>query len=127
MALRLWRKRWLLVVLAALFATAAFVWLSLQSRRPPFTAETAERIRVGMTRAEVVSILRVPPGDYMTSQVQWGPGGMSRCSLDYWRDEHGWIAVWFDETGKVAEVRFENPMFVYSEAEPFWKRLLPPW
>jgi hypothetical protein len=75
------RRRTLLVVLAVLavvVAAGVVLW-----PRPPsrITRENFDRIREGMTRAEVEAILG-PPGDYRThfGQTADGNGG-----------EHGWL------------------------------------
>lgn len=63
------KRRWVLVLagLAVLAAGAFVLWL--QPER--ISQENFDRIRVGMSRAEVEAILGGPPGDYRTVRTVW--------------------------------------------------------
>jgi SmpA/OmlA family protein len=58
-------RKWKLLAVLAVLAVGAFV---LWPRPNPITQENCDRIREGMSRAEVVAILG-PPGDYRTGQT----------------------------------------------------------
>jgi hypothetical protein len=57
-----------IAVLVVLFVAVAFV---LWPRTDPITQENFDRIRAGMSRAEVEAILGGPPGDYRSAWTDW--------------------------------------------------------
>jgi hypothetical protein len=59
-----------LVVLAVVIAAGA---AALWARPAQVTRASCDRIRVGMSRAEVESLLGGPPGDYRTGPTKMGP------------------------------------------------------
>jgi hypothetical protein len=70
-------RKLLVVVLAVLVAVGAFV---LWPRPDRITRENCERIREGMSLAEVEAILGGPPGDYRTVLTQWDSNGEAYLS-----------------------------------------------
>jgi hypothetical protein len=65
-----------------------------------------EKIKKGMTLAEVEAILGVAAGDYATEPTTshcngwWGPGDKE------WVGDEGVISVWFDPQGKIMDKDF---------------------
>jgi hypothetical protein len=105
------RRRTLLVVLAGLavvVAAGVVVW----PRANRVTRENYDRIRVGMSRAEVYAVLG-PPGDYSTreaipSELPDPPTLTYRwqaISLEEWFGDRAAIEVYFDGAGNVASAR----------------------
>ena len=101
------RRRKLLVVLAGLaVAVAAGVVVLWPSQPSRITQENCDRIKKGMSRAEVETILG-PPGDYRTGPLQdvlvWHP------ILDgtTWHDQCTNSSAWVGDTGWV-RVQFNN-------------------
>src|SRR5262245_14338544 len=63
------RRRTLLVALAGLAVTVPVAAWLLWPGQDEITPENYERIKAGMSRAEVEAILGGPPGDYRTVQT----------------------------------------------------------
>ena len=101
------RRRTLLVALAGLAvvsgAGAVVLWPTQPNR---ITQENCDRIKEGMSRAEVETILG-PPGDYRTgpvqSVVQWELNGARTT----WHDQCSNYSAWVGDTGWV-RVEFNN-------------------
>lgn len=79
--------------------------------RCPVTEAACERITVGMTVAEVESILGGPPGDYRTMPVPHPSlsskdGGI--FDLRDWCGNQGGVEVFFDASGRVQGAWFEK-------------------
>lgn len=102
-------KRSLLAVAALTAVVLAVVWLLWPE--PAIGPASYERIRLGMTQAEVEAVIGLPPGIYhnqiggeaLTSDVRGLP--MSRSSdyhrsAEWWGTKHG-IFVAFDKSGAV--------------------------
>jgi hypothetical protein len=72
----------------------------------PVNQENFERIRVGMTRAEVEAILRCPPGDYAT--VEYIPEfcGFTLAGATRWISNDGEVRIWFDQHGRVERAHY---------------------
>src|SRR5262245_57459436 len=107
------RRRTLLVVLAGLAVVVAIGVVVLWARAAPerITRENYERIRVGMSRAEVYAVLG-PPGDYSTGDEKLSDLPLPPCqpqlqalSLEEWTSDRVRIGVYFDGTGNVAPAR----------------------
>jgi hypothetical protein len=97
------RKR-LLLVLAALAALAVAGTAVLWPRRPRVTREKFDRIREGMTRADVEAILG-PPGDYRNGPTRYEkvgpPEGLRLFRREFWWYDDGTFDVGFDGTGRI--------------------------
>jgi hypothetical protein len=109
------RRRTLLVALAGLIvlvAVGVVVWPRSSS---PITQENYDRIRDGMSRAEVEAILG-PPCDYSTGPLVWANRplavypfapvtpigyGDNRVETLHWRGDRQLIIVSFDPSGRV--------------------------
>jgi hypothetical protein len=105
-------RRWkLLAVLAVLPVPVAFGVSVLWPRPERITPENFDRIRKGMTLAEVEAILG-PPGDYRTAKTEsddsapiehWRvfaePGTHTNTWADWWTDTR-FASVSFDESGR---------------------------
>ena len=112
------RRRTLLVVLAGLTVVVAAGAVVLWPRTPSrITLENCNRIREGMSRAEVEAILG-PPGDYRTGPGETGHGSTENMfwtpdrSLDVARgmdwsnfsqspDAPGLCAIWLSDSATV--------------------------
>jgi hypothetical protein len=83
------RRRLLLVGLAAvaLLGSGLVVWLQLP--RPGITRANYQRIRVGMTEAEVVALLGGPAGDYRTQ-----PGRKPAIGMQVFDDDGKKVLEW---------------------------------
>jgi hypothetical protein len=102
-------RKWSALVFAvALILLGAF--LALAWPRPSHvTRANFERIREGMSRADVEAVLG-PPGDYTTGPtalrsipVSWAP---PPGSPEFWTGDEGNATVWFDAAGRVAGSHF---------------------
>ena len=97
--MRRWRVR--LLVLFVLFAGLVGVLAVALSDGDPVTPETAHRIQVGMTRAEVEGLLGRPDGRGVNQKVK---GGTKAA----WAGPKGAIYVEYDADGRVAQKKFEE-------------------
>lgn len=116
-------KNRLLLALALLIGVSLTVFVVLCLQPVRFTEEMANRIRRGMTEAEVVAILGRPAGDYQTRQNYlpapndyrsdvWThpeefrrPDGIIERA---WISDVGAVAVEFDSKGRVSRSYFEG-------------------
>jgi hypothetical protein len=113
------RRRKLLVVLAGLVVMATVGVVVLWPRSERITRENYDRIRVGMSRAEVYAVLG-PPGDYATGDATatdlLGPPRLAdlrqAISIEKWFGDRAAIGVFFDGAGNVAygECRLLKPV-----------------
>src|SRR5262249_44686527 len=92
---RRFRNRWYALGLTAL---AAAVWLVFPHGGPPFTLESVERIKVGMTRAEVEAGLGVPEGVFVSCETDGELGRFNGVEIS-WCDEDNLVSVLFDDNG----------------------------
>jgi outer membrane protein assembly factor BamE (lipoprotein component of BamABCDE complex) len=101
-------RHWLLLLLAVCLL-AASVRLFRGKPRPAvrFTEADCARIKDGMTEAQVTALLGMPPGDYSTRNAAKTasplsrPGGDEESFTKEWISDEGFIAVEFDNDGKV--------------------------
>jgi hypothetical protein len=119
-------RRRLLVfgLLAGLLVLGASVWLLLP--RTAITRENAQKIQVGMTLAEVETILGHPAGDYRTNPqgpppALVFPGDETVVS---WYDDATSVSVVLDERGRVKHHGYsdEHPEPILSKVRR-WLRL----
>jgi hypothetical protein len=132
------RKRKWLVVLTGLLAVLTAGSLVLWPRADRITQENLDRIREGMSRARVESILGGPPGDYRTVRTRAEAEGASDRTLRadqlyalsseivyvedsrvrrVWIGNEGFIAIYF-ESEVVAEPLVIKPTGLVSRREP---------
>jgi hypothetical protein len=111
------RRLWILLVAAgAGLAVLPLLWCA-SSLRPGLTRANYERIREGMTRQEVESLLGGPPGNY--SRIPDKEAGLwtidpSRPDLnrqffigrEVWIGDELAVAVWFDDKGRVFRIEY---------------------
>jgi hypothetical protein len=120
----------LLVALAGLAVVAAGV-VVLWPRPAPerITRENYDRIRAGMTRAEIETILG-PPGDYTTAPIEGvrvasstfsAPGSEIAYLESRWLSDTAQAVVWFDYSGR-ANRGYYAPMRIKDET--LWSRFL---
>jgi hypothetical protein len=101
------RKLWLVALGGGVLLAAGLVayCLLVASSRPPVHADRAahDRIRVGMTGAEVEALLGGPPGDYTTGPCMVTAMGLWAEGATYrdWVSDEGSITVAFDPDGRV--------------------------
>jgi hypothetical protein len=81
----------------------------------PLTRQIFHRIRGGMTRAEVESIIGAP-WEEIPFTANWRP---SVCSVALWCSPTGEIEVFFDAAGNVCDTHFNS-----SGAMPTWSERL---
>jgi hypothetical protein len=98
------RRRFLFLSLAAaVVALAIGVWLLWP--RTAITRENAEKIRLGMTLAEVEAILGGPPGNYtgvfFKRDVSVPLTVEGSAGRQQWTDTRGVVIVFFDKQEKV--------------------------
>jgi hypothetical protein len=116
------RKR-LLILAGVALALAVIVPAALEfhayrqklARSRLIDREHCDRIKVGMSRAEVEDILGGPPGDYHTVNVGNGwTGAVGDCvfvdgdTVRTWVGHEGVISVEFDEQGRAKWLAFEE-------------------
>jgi hypothetical protein len=96
------------------------VWLALvMPTRCPVTEAASERIKPGMTRAEVEAILGGPPGEYRTRiypepdeylpSSGWVSDGFRGWKAGEWQGDEGKVSIYFDSSDSVFTTRF-NPV-----------------
>ena len=125
------RRRTLLVMLAGLAVVIAagvvVLWPRPASER--ITRENYDRIRAGMTRAEIETILG-PPGDYTTAPTEGvrvasstfsAPGSEIAYLESRWLSDTAQAVVWFDYSGR-ANRGYYAPMRIKDETP--WARFL---
>jgi hypothetical protein len=109
---------WLAAAFAAVILCATAAWLSRPLGRP-ITAQTYDRLGVGMTRAEVQGVLG-RPGKTRDDFSQWmnnrspidvdGPDLLNERrhlpGIEYWYQDSGVILLRFDADGRVADKQF---------------------
>jgi hypothetical protein len=96
------RRRTLLVALAGLAVVVAAGVVVLRPRQDRVTRANYDRIQIGMSRADVETILG-PPGDYRSGAVKWKASSIEVVfqidspAHDRWMGDHGSIDIWFPE------------------------------
>jgi hypothetical protein len=114
------RLKWLAAASATLVLAAAVAWF-LRPAGPPITAETYERLRPGMTRAEVEGVLG-GPGRTRQDCVRWmdnrspttglgsdlDNGQRTNPGIRYWYQDSGIIIVQFDADDRLMDKQFEG-------------------
>jgi hypothetical protein len=138
MKLKLPRRRWLLLIAClAAVAIAVIGWPRTSGR---FTREQYERVRIGMSLAEVEQTLGVPPGYYGLPTEPWdrlelaeseSPAVYRDAKTDpssrfyIWEDDGGQIVVWIAADKKVVSkshgVRV-HPIKAMAQASLAWLR-----
>jgi hypothetical protein len=113
------------------------LWLLLPPLKSPVTRAAFERIRPGMTLAEVEEVLGGPPGHYETGEVDLdlsrGTGeffnihlsmevllGKRQFRHEWWKGDEGLAWVCFDEQGRVVTKEFTPGRRVPSSP---WERV----
>ena len=103
-----------LILLALVIFLGALSWWCMPNHS--INRESAARIQKGMAESEVVGILRVEPGHYLTislpeakrsTKMNWLKAMSSidrRLETKHWVADEGEIVVSFDDNGKVAGV-----------------------
>jgi hypothetical protein len=96
------------VGLAVVAAGAVALWPDPSSR---ITRENVDRIREGMTRAEVVAILG-PPGDYSSGPVRRVPrstivNSQTDLTTEWWVTDTGLAESAFDSRGLVVAIVYD--------------------
>jgi hypothetical protein len=94
------------MISGAILVVAAAVALSAFSNRPRFHRENLGHIKVGMTEAEVETLLGVPPGDYgsgkgsrfTTLEGVLVPNSVRQAT---WSDDHVCFEIHFDADDRV--------------------------
>src|SRR5437868_999234 len=97
------RRRLLLLALpVALVLLGVGAWVLWP--RTAITVENGDRIREGMTRAEVESILGGPERIEATGPVKYGNGAAERTHAQpgMWMSDHALILMHFDDAGQVS-------------------------
>jgi hypothetical protein len=123
-------KRLLVGLVAVGLVLAGLLLPLVMPRHCPVNRAACEKIKVGMTLAQVEQILGGPSGDYRTrpTRLRW-PFTDAQVSIGsgvpvlllplhvltastVWEGDSGWVAVWFEE-GAVVSWEFNE------EVEPF--------
>jgi hypothetical protein len=130
-----------LLVSAGVILAAAFVavWavkylerkerLAKLARSRLIDQEHYDRIKLGMSRAEVEAVLGGPPGDFATEDVSYGVTdsdlAIFKGPYEYWAGNDGDIWVAFDEQGDVRRRAFGDA--VSTPKTPPWLPYLRAW
>jgi hypothetical protein len=111
------KRHWLvLLLLAIVVAASGAAALLFRQRSLDFKPEQSDRIRAGMTRAEVEALLGGPPGDYATGYTELrvlrarkglGRGG-PEDTYELWLGDSGAIWVFFDTSNTVSGRLYEG-------------------
>ena len=108
--LRHWRTRHWLLFTVPVFGSLIVAYLHFTSPPPNLSVESYERIREGMTEAEVEDIIGARPGGY---GLFWGPGELRKeewgtpVRAIRWTDEFGYLTVGLDVNGRVCKKVYE--------------------
>src|SRR5262249_11442376 len=89
-------RKWVFLALALVLLLVGGMLPVLFPRPSPVTREAFIRIKAGMTRAEVESILGGKPGDYRTTPAYALSGSGGGISWDIWSGDEGEVCVYFD-------------------------------
>lgn len=107
------KRRLVWVVACLALAVGLGIWFV--TRPHPVNETNFNRIRVGMTQAEVEAILGCPPGDYATRP--WMADAFEEDyqepdRLETWASDWGYIRVRFDKSDRVSakELRDQFPI-----------------
>jgi hypothetical protein len=100
------KLKWTAVVLAVLllgFGAAIFLW-----PRDRITAESWEKIRIGMTSEEVEKILGGPgiKAPFTSQRMKAGP--QVPPTIHFWLGRNGFIEIEFDNDGRVMDKYFHE-------------------
>jgi hypothetical protein len=100
------KLKWTAVVLAVVllgFGAALFLW-----PRDRVTAESVDKIRVGMTEKEVEDMLGGPgiKAPFTSKRIKVGPGVPP--TIHFWLGRNGFIEIEFDNDGQVIGKSFHN-------------------
>ncbi|MCI0378555.1 MAG: outer membrane protein assembly factor BamE [Gemmataceae bacterium] len=99
-----------------LLGLGGFWYLSATGHR--INEQTYKTIQIGMTRAEVEAIFRVPAGSYDNAALLEAPSSKvhpQEWTKSLWTGRRGGCVIWFDNDGKVAEKQFDGIVFFASE------------
>jgi hypothetical protein len=112
------KLKWLGAALATLVLCVAVAWF-LWPDGHAITAETCERLRPGMTRAEVADLLGGPGGTrqdfcrWLNNRSPTTGSGTdllnehrNQPGIEYWYQDSGVIILRFDSDGRVADKEF---------------------
>lgn len=110
------RKK-LLLLLCVIVVAATGVLVAVWLRPEPVASQArCERVRLGMTQAEVEVLLGGPPGEYQTGPVHYCLDSIVRCKTvhrpgswpgeqfyrqELWESDHGGLTVYFGEENEV--------------------------
>jgi hypothetical protein len=117
-----------LVGVAAVVGVTAFAGWRLLSYPPCFNRADYERIREGMTEAEVEAVLGVPPGNYCSDyygrytiwdQVEAHYTDTTICDGRKWFSDTGFVVVYFRAPGAVVAKSFSEVRF-HGEVRWSW-------
>jgi hypothetical protein len=127
------------VALALLLAFTLFLYSWWPS---PVTRENFDRLHPGMTKDEVIAILR-PPGDYRNAENEYDMSpahqppqvfgrGNPHFGMELWRSDTADVALNFDDTDKVSSGIFcymratsHNPLYnLQWRAQHRWRHWL---
>jgi hypothetical protein len=95
------KKKWLWFGTAAIFLLAMYSVLRPGVPKHNINLASIEKIKAGMTLAEVEEILGVPPGDYTTTPTTSLSDGWMGPGDKEWAGDDGVISVWFDPQGRI--------------------------
>lgn len=109
----------LLVCVGFVFAIAVLLSLGFFSQGP-INRSSFERIKAGMSEAELEAILGGPSGNYSTRQVGF-ENVLATDKTKAWLGNFGLIVVDFDENGSVASKKFHE---VHRMEETWYERIL---
>lgn len=117
------RARWFrLTALMALLLAAAFIHFTLRSARPGITGANFDRLEIGMSQAEVETLLDGPPRLDPHFLYQWEgcvPGGNRTRAI--WTSSSAAVILFFDERGRLDEkIWYDAPDSLRA-----WRRWLP--
>jgi hypothetical protein len=106
-------RKWVVAILALALLLLGTMLPLVVPRHCPFNRAACERIKEGMTRAQVEEILTVPAGDYRTGPVEpyvWVPRGG-------WSMVRGTHAAWAGNDAEL-DVCFEAGVAVLVDFTP---------
>src|SRR6478752_5008307 len=95
-------RRAMLAILSVAIGLAVLTLICANTRKDRINWKNANRLKEGMTEAQVEEIFGVPAGIY-NADLQWVP---IPADHKLWFGDGAGVEVWFDDAGRVSAIGF---------------------